>query len=113
MDLTEQRKHKRLPLKLDICWRRVDSPQGQLNSGRTVNVSTGGLYFETQSSDALQADSLIRVELSVPPTAGSMHYGGRLSGFARVLRTKQQVGSICGSQHGIALEFCHPLKLSS
>jgi hypothetical protein len=54
--------------------------------------------------------------LSIPPTAGLLESGGRISARARVLRAN----SICDShtdsnlspdRYGVALQFCQPPKL--
>ena len=86
MNDTEKRRHKRLPLRLDLSCHRVDCPSEVLHAGRTVNVSTSGIYFET-SSKVFEAGHMLKVELSIPPTDGLLEFGGRISGFAKVLRT--------------------------
>jgi len=112
---SEKRKYKRLPIKLDLSYRKVDSTTKKSHAGCTVNVSPGGLYFET-SADVFKPGSLLKVELSIPPTTGLLETGGSVSGLGKVLRTE----SICGThkdvgqpsvRSGIALEFCRPLKL--
>jgi len=86
MDRDERRKYKRLGDKYDLSYREVGSAIDQAHSGCTVNVGTGGLYFETQDV-AFKPGSLLEVELSIPPKRGLLEFGGRISGFARVLRT--------------------------
>ncbi len=112
---TEKRKYKRLPIKLSLSYRKVDSTAKESHTGCTVNVSPGGLYFET-AADAFKKGSLLKVELSIPPTAGLLESGGSISGLGKVLRTHSISGSRTDTEppsvrSGIALEFCRPLKL--
>ena len=91
--------------KYNISCRKVGSTTNISYDGYTVNVSTGGLYFETPT-ETFEQGNLLQVELSIPPTSGLLEFGGKIAGFAKVLRTHSASGS-----HGVALEFCHPLKL--
>jgi len=75
-------------------------------SGYTLNVSTGGLYFETEAG-IFEQGNLLKVELDIPPTSGLLEFGGKIAGFARVLRTDSASG-----KYGVALQFCRPPKLS-
>ncbi len=108
----ERRKYKRLPLKLGLSCCKVDSVEEDSYVGCTVNVSPGGLYFET-ASDLFKQDSLLRVKLSIPPTTGLLERGGRISGFAKVLRMSNICDSPPSGRYGVALEFCRSLKLST
>ena len=117
MDGSEKRKYRRLGAKFDLSCCKIGSPIEEFQSGRTVNVSPGGLYFET-AAEEFKSGNLLKVDLSIPPTSGQLEFGGRISGFARVLR----IDSICGSSRsvnssskgcGVALEFCRPLKLDA
>jgi len=115
MDGTERRKYKRLGAEFDISYREVGSAKEQFHSGSTVNVSPGGLYFETESAPFKQG-SLLEVELSIPPRRGLLEFGGRISGFARVLRTDNIYESARGKdltfgKYGVALQFCRSPRL--
>jgi hypothetical protein len=111
----EKRRFKRLPANFDLSCFKVDAASQTLCTGRTINVSPGGLYFET-SAGSFSAGNLLRIELSIPPKAGQLDYGGRISAFARVLRA-ETIDRIPDSAHpsynkyGIALEFCRSPKL--
>jgi len=117
MNGPERRKYKRLSTKLDLSCRKVGSIQEEFHTGRTVNVSPGGLYFETVATTFkpgnLLPGNLLRVELSIPPTMGLLEVGGRISGFARVLRTCNIDDSLLSAKYGVALEFCQSPKLST
>jgi hypothetical protein len=115
MNSSEKRKFKRLQITFGLSCREVGSTSEKFYKGFTVNVSPGGLYFET-ADDVFKPGNLLKVELSIPPTAGLLEFGGRISGFGRVSRTC----SICDSRtdnnlrsdrYGVALEFCRSPRL--
>jgi len=115
MSSSEKRKYKRLPIKLDLSYRKVDSTAKKSHTGCTVNVSPCGLYFET-AADIFKPGSLLKVELSIPPTTGLLESGGSISGLGKVLRAHTISGSrtdtkLSSVRSGVALEFCRPLKL--
>lgn len=105
MDRTEKRRHKRLGAKYNLSCRQVGATGNVSYSGHTVNISTGGVYFQTEA-DIFKQGSLLKVELDIPPTSGLLEFGGKIAAFAKVLRTD----SISGG-HGVALQFCRPPKL--
>jgi len=115
MEGTERRKYKRLGAKFDISCREVGSAAERANTGCTVNVSPGGLYFETESA-TFKPGSLVEVGLSIPPRRGLLEFGGRISGFARVLRADNIYKSAGGTdltfgKYGVALQFCRSPRL--
>jgi len=105
MDRPEKRRHKRLGAQYNISCRKVGSTAPTSYDGYTVNVSPGGLYFET-ATGTFEQGSLLQVELSIPPTSGLLEFGGKIAGFAKVLRTDSASG-----RYGVALQFCRPPKL--
>jgi hypothetical protein len=116
MSRSDKRKYKRLTIKLDLSYRKVDSTAKKSYDGCTVNVSPGGLYFET-AADVFKLGSLLKVELSIPPKSGLLEFGGSISGLGKVLRANTISGSrthteLPSVRSGVALEFCQPLKLS-
>ncbi len=115
MERPEKRKDRRLGANLNISFHKVGSRANEPCHGCTVNVSSGGLYFETTTGTIKQGD-LLRVELSVPPTPGLLEFGGKIAAFAKVLRADNISGDITGSgsacnKYGVALQFCHRPKL--
>jgi hypothetical protein len=113
MDRDERRKYKRLGDKYDLSYREVGSATDRAHSGCTVNVGTGGLYFETQDV-VLKPGSLLEVELSIPPKRGMLEFGGRISCFARILRTEIISDADSGltfDRHGVAVQFCRSPRL--
>ncbi|MHC4418769.1 MAG: PilZ domain-containing protein [Planctomycetota bacterium] len=113
--MPEKRKFKRVPVALGLSCSKVDAPSAQVYKGRTVNVSPGGIYFETGAA-VFEAGNLLKVMLSIPPTTGLLEFGGEISGLARVLRvcgreaTQADAGGDCG-EYGVALEFCQKPRL--
>ncbi|MEE9371074.1 MAG: hypothetical protein V3W45_06350 [Sedimentisphaerales bacterium] len=60
--------------------------------------------------------NLLKVELSIPPTAGLLEFGGRISGLGKVLRIRgisdsHTVADLPADRYGVAVEFSLPLKL--
>lgn len=115
MDGPEKRKYKRLGAKFDISCSKVGTIARQFYSGSTLNVSPGGLYFET-TAEAFEKGNLLKFELSIPPSPGLLQFGGKIAGFAKVLR----IDNICSSstvtgsasdRYGVALQFCRSPKL--
>ena len=112
MSWSEKRKYKRLAVNLDLSCRKVGPPAENFYTGRTVNVSPGGLYFET-AADVFKPSNLLKVELSIPPTAGLLELGGRISGLGKVLRTHDSHTdtNLPPGRYGVALEFYRSPKL--
>jgi hypothetical protein len=113
MDQDERRKYKRLGAKFDISCREVGSATERAHAGCTINVGTGGLYFETKDV-SFKPGSLLEVELSIPPKRGLLEFGGRISGFARVLRTDSisaEGTALTSGKHGVAVQFCRSPRL--
>jgi len=105
MDRPEKRRHRRLGAKYDISCRIVGSTENKPCEGHTVNVSPGGLYFQTETK-TFTPGNLLAVELSIPPTSGLLEFGGKIAGFAKVLRTDSASG-----KYGVALQFCRAPRL--
>lgn len=81
----ERRTHRRLEIRLPLQYCPVDDTG--MNVCRTVtrNISTGGLYFETDDVD-LKPGTLINLELTIPPGEGYSPYQGRITGVGEVMR---------------------------
>ena len=106
----EKRKQQRLPIKLDLTCRKIGSAQEKCHTGRTLNASPNGLYFQTAAGE-FKPGNLLNVELSIPPTTGLLEYGGRISGLARVLRIEDvHLTEGRSALYGVAVEFCHSPK---
>ncbi len=112
MSRPEKRKYKRLPIKLDLSCRKVPSLAEKFYTGCTINVSPGGLYFETVANEFEQG-RLLKVELTIPPTAGLLELGGRISGFGKVVRScsSGEDANLPSGRYGVALQFCRSPRL--
>ncbi|MCI0498636.1 MAG: PilZ domain-containing protein [Planctomycetales bacterium] len=111
----DRRRHKRFPLKLSIFCQKVGLGNGRLYSGKTVNVSPGGMLVEMKSGDVADGE-LLSVEMTVPPTEGLLEFGGSFSSYARVVRAGEETGkspeaSAPSPEKTVALEFCDSPKL--
>ena len=115
MDNSERRKCKRLAANFNLSCSKLGAMPDQNCGGRTVNVSPGGLYFETASDVIFDAGNLLKIELAIPPTSGELELGGRIAVLGRVVRTSDpETESILNSHtHGIALEFCRSPRLAT
>ena len=111
MDGSEKRRFARLGADFNLSCSKIGVSVEHFYSGRTINVSPGGLYFQTEA-DTFEPGNLLKVDLSVPPTSGLLEFGGRISGFGRVLRTETIKEIMPGKKGcGVALEFCRSPKL--
>lgn len=111
----ERRRHRRFPLKLSVFCQRVGHMGGRLYSGRTVNVSPGGMLVEMRN-EGLETGELLSVEMTVPPTEGLLEFGGSIASYARVVRCshRHDDGGFSGaelSEKTVALEFCDSPRL--
>lgn len=103
MSLTEKRRHHRLPLQLDLLCQPIGMECNNLYKGKTMNISTGGVFFRVTGSK-ITRDDLLNVEFTVPPTEGLLEFGGRVSTFARVVRVSPSAQE-SNSHHSIAARF--------
>lgn len=109
----EKRRYKRASVELELNCQKVGSAEEGAYIGRTVNVSAGGVYFQTIGA-GFEAGDTVRVELLVPPKAGQFELGGRVRAVGRVLRKEVAVGSSDSSYGGwgVAVEFCQRPRVS-
>jgi len=115
MDRPEKRRHKRLGAAYNISCRKIGSSGNESYESCTVNVSSSGLYFETPDK-VFEKGELLKVELTIQPTPGLLEFGGKIAGFAKVIRACNVTDSIVEAvlsqaRYGVAVEFCRPLKL--
>lgn len=114
----EKRQHRRLEIRLPLECHRLTQGERRVLRSTTRNISTGGVYFEADISDELpplETNSLLSVEMAVPPGEGYFPYEGRVHGVAEVLRCEPlgAANHATGSRRmGIAARFSEPLKLT-
>jgi hypothetical protein len=104
----DKRKHDRLPLRLDLLCQRVGVGGNDIYTGKTINVSTGGVLFHVVNGK-LSCDDLLNLELTVPPTEGLLELGGKMSTFARVVRV-HHAHHDDKQHHAVAAEFLESPK---
>lgn len=116
----ERRQHRRLAIRLPLeCYSSLTGRERALRTV-TTDISTGGLYFEAdlpEGASPPDPNSLVQIELTVPPGAGYSPYEGRVSTVAEVLRSdrlKHQArsGGAGPDRVGIAAKFHEPLHLT-
>jgi hypothetical protein len=112
----ERRKDRRLDIRLPLecSFPGQARPAGYRTV--TLNVSTGGLYFETEATD-IQPGMLVRFELTVPPGDGHFPYQGRVTGLGEVVRvaplpSKRDAAGLVRNWVGVGTRFKESLKLS-
>ncbi len=112
--VNEKRKHQRLPLRFAVLCQRVGVPVSKVYTGTSVDVSPGGMLIDF-NTNVLKHGELLSVEMPIPPTKGILEYGGRFSGYARVIRIEssypQKKGKSNSPGQTIAVEFCESPKL--
>jgi hypothetical protein len=64
IDPTEHRSHSRYPIKLDAEYRVLKKGRVEHGFGRTLNISSGGVFFETKA--ALPSSGPIELLVSWP-----------------------------------------------
>ncbi len=115
MDGLEKRRDPRLAMRLSLLCRKLGEPTPTLCAGTVLNVSRGGLYFETTAAGFLSGN-LAEVRFAVPPQTGRLEFGGTMQAIATVLRTETLTAPCKGSRpspvYGVAVEFCRPPKLA-
>ncbi len=113
----ERRRYRRLPIQLPLICRAPDNPERIIIRSKTINVSTGGLYFETLADD-VRPGQRIQLELTVPPGEGHFPYQGRVIADANIVRVtdlapqSKAEGLAHLPRKGIAATFSTGLKLS-
>lgn len=109
----ERRTHRRLDIRLPLQYCPVDDTG--INVCRTVtrNISTGGLYFETDDVD-IKPGTLINLELTIPPGEGYSPYQGRITGLGEVVRVDAPEAGVDAAVRpvGVATRFREGLRLS-
>ncbi|MBP7935536.1 MAG: PilZ domain-containing protein [Phycisphaerae bacterium] len=115
---SDRRLHRRLVIKLPVeCRAKTDDREPVLRAV-TGNISTGGVFFETELSNGTvppAPDTMLDLRLLVPPGEGHFPYEGRVQCTARVVRSAELRASehdgILRRHIGVAARFCEPLRL--
>ena len=115
-NVIEKREHRRLDIRLPLEFNHTDVGRGNTWRTITINVSTGGVYFETTIDDFGIGDQLA-LSIGVDPRDQRFPPEGKISTIAEVVRISP-VEDLPGSddalilRYGIGAKFRQPLKLS-
>jgi hypothetical protein len=112
----ERRSHRRLEIRLPLEYQRAGLGRANVSRTMTINVSTGGVYFETASEDIKVGDKLT-LELAVPPGDGRFPQHSRIITVGQVVRTSVIDGrpndqGHTFTRHGVAARFQQGFKLT-
>ena len=111
----ERRTHRRLELRLPLEYQKFASGRANAFRTMTINVSTGGVYFETTSEDFRTGDQLA-LELAVPPGDGRFPQHSRISTLGQVVRideikNRPDTHGHTFTRYGIAAQFQKGFRL--
>ena len=109
----ERRQHRRLEIRLPLQYAPTDDVGGNVCRTVTKNISTGGLYFETDDLD-IQPGMMVALELTVPPGEGHFPYQGHITSVGQVVRVDplRAESRTAPRRVGVATRFREGLKLS-
>ncbi len=114
-DTEEKRLHRRLGLSLPLELLRVGHPQRKSRRAKTLNVSTGGLYFETTDDDFRNGESL-QLNMAVTPDQqrfpleSTIKTTGKVVRISRLRGHKKDINDL--TRYGVAVQFQKSLKLT-
>ena len=113
----EKRVHRRLDVKLPVDYCHLDTDRGG-DAGRstTVNVSTGGVYFETTNKN-IKAGDILALELGVTSDDNRFPPDSKIATTGKVLRTavlenRPDRDKPSYTSYGIAAKFSKGFKLA-
>ncbi len=109
----ERRTHRRLEIRLPLQYCLASETGADVCRTVTRDISTGGLYFETDDLDIRQG-MLIDLELTIPPGEGYSPYQGRITCTGEVVRVDStDLPSGADTRRvGIAARFREGLRLA-
>lgn len=115
-DFREKRQYRRLDLRLPLEYYKTDMGRPGVARTMTVNVSTGGVYFETTCEDIKTGDSLA-LEVGVPPGDARFPMHGKFATTGKVVRTEKIHNPATQNQPaftslGVASKFQEGFKLT-
>ena len=114
-NFTEKRAHRRLKISLPIKFYKEGIGRSTIFSSQTINVSTGGTYFETTADDFEVGDRLA-LELGIPTDDTRFPLPGKIVTVGQVLRritiedTPNKNG-LTFSRYGLGMRFQKDLNL--
>ena len=114
-DINDRRAHRRLEIRLPLKYHKEGVGRTNPFMTMTVNVSTGGAYFETTAEDIETGDNL-GLELEIPAGDGRFPLQGKIVTVGRVVRRtliedKPNQDGLTFPRYGVATEFQQGLNL--
>ena len=113
---TDKRRHRRLDLRLPVEYRRRNGRRGLPTKTVSLNVSTGGIYFETAADD-IEVGQTLELELGIPENDQRFPPHGHIAAVGKVVRVKalgdqpNPEGAVF-TRYGIAARFAEGFKLA-
>lgn len=112
----EKRAHRRLYIRLPLEYRKRNTGRSSTSRTMTVNVSTGGVYFET-TNETIRVGDILEFALGIPPGDARFPLPGKIANKGKVVRTAliqdhdPQAGSNSYSSLGVAAQFQEEFKI--
>jgi len=117
-EFEEKRAHRRLYIRLPLKYRKRDAGRSNAFRTMTINVSTGGVYFETTDED-IQLGDILDFELGIPPGDSRFPLPGKIANTGKVIRTAAIADQDLGnggpsySRFGVAAQFQEEFKIKT
>jgi len=113
--IEEKRAHRRLNIRLPMEFKKEGASRSNALRTVTLNISTGGVYFET-AADYIKPQDNLDFELGVPPDDGRFPPQGKITTKGKVLRTTliedaPQPDGLSYPRYGVAAQFEQGFKL--
>lgn len=114
----EKRAHRRLDIRLPLEYRKREGVRSKPLRTMTINVSTGGVYFETTDEDIRLGD-ILEFELGIPPGDSRFPLPGKIANKGKVIRTAaidDQEGETempSYTRFGVAAQFQEEFKIKT
>ena len=105
----ERRRNRRLKAQLDIVV-RLDDPDGlqtSVEKTRTLNISSGDMYFESSFGDRLDLGDVITVDIELPVRASTIFSERELTARGSVVRLGEP-STEEPNRRGVAIVFTEP-----
>ncbi len=104
MEMIQKRQSSRWHTKAPIII--TDNPDGCYHGASVVNISSEGMYFETDQAFAPESELWIKLILSLPETSGSQAYND----FHAHVKHCRPIGSN-GHKFGIGVQYTRALRM--
>jgi len=114
--IEEKRAHRRLDICLSLDYCPAGEVRRNVRHAQTLNVSTGGMYFET-TAENFKAGDILNLELGVNPDDERFPPNSKISTSGQISRTtilpKRSENDPSGlTRYGVAVKFREGLKLT-